>query len=112
MKKILVLGGVGAMATETTIDLVQTSDFEEIMVADIDLIKIESFIKETGDNRLRASKVDAESIDQMADLMRGYDVVANGLPRIFCENAIRAGIKAKVGMLDWQGKTRSSPPGP
>jgi saccharopine dehydrogenase-like NADP-dependent oxidoreductase len=100
MKKILVLGGVGAMATETTIDLVHTSDFEEIMVADIDLAKIESFIKDTGDNRLRAAKVDAESIDQMADLMKGYDVVANGLPRIFCENAIRAGIKAGVGMLD------------
>ena len=100
MKKILVLGGVGAMATETTIDLVHTSDFEEIMVADINLAKIESFIQETGDNRLRAAKVDAESIDQMADLMEGYDVVANGLPRIFCENAIRAGIKAGVGMLD------------
>ena len=39
MKKILVLGGVGAMATETTIDLVKTSDFEEIMVADIDMQK-------------------------------------------------------------------------
>ena len=100
MKKILVLGGVGAMATETTIDLVQTSDFEEIMVADIDLAKIESFIKDTGDSRLRAAKVDAESIDQMADLITGYDVVANGLPRVYCENAIRAGIKAGVGMLD------------
>jgi saccharopine dehydrogenase-like NADP-dependent oxidoreductase len=100
MKKILVLGGVGAMATETTIDLVHTSDFEEIMVADIDLAKIESFIKDTGDSRLSAAKVDAESIDQMADLMKGYDVVANGLPRIYCENAIRAGIKAGVGMLD------------
>jgi putative NADH-flavin reductase len=30
VKKILVLGGVGAMATETTIDLVQTSDFDEL----------------------------------------------------------------------------------
>ena len=46
MKNILVLGGVGAMASETTIDLVQTSDFEEIMVADINVEKVESFIKE------------------------------------------------------------------
>lgn len=32
MKKILVLGGVGAMATETSTDLVQTSDFDEIII--------------------------------------------------------------------------------
>ena len=53
MKKISVLGGVGAMATETTIDLVQTSDFDEIMIADINLEKIETFIEESGDNRLK-----------------------------------------------------------
>jgi len=100
MKKILVLGGVGAMASETTIDLVQTSDFEEIMVADINLEKVELFIKELDDSRLKAAKINAESVDEMADLMAGYNVVANGLPRIFCENAIKAAIKAKVEMLD------------
>lgn len=100
MKKILVLGGVGAMATETTIDLVQTSNFDEIMIADINLEKIETFIKESGDNRLKASKINAENVAEMADLMSGYDVVANGLPRVYCENAIKAGIKAKVDMLD------------
>ncbi|MCP4627972.1 MAG: hypothetical protein GY850_31305, partial [bacterium] len=100
MKKILVLGGVGAMASETTIDLVQTSDFEEIMVADINLEKVESFIKELDDSRLKAAKINAESVAEMADLMAGYNVVANGLPRLFCENAIKAAIKAKVEMLD------------
>ena len=45
MKKILVLGGVGAMATETSIDLVNTSDFEEIMIADVNLEKVEKFIE-------------------------------------------------------------------
>ncbi|OEU67766.1 MAG: hypothetical protein BBJ57_05135 [Desulfobacterales bacterium PC51MH44] len=100
MKKILILGGVGAMASETTIDLVNTSDFVEIVVADINLEKVESFIKELEDNRLKAAKINAESVDEMADLMAGYNVVANGLPRVFCENAIKAAIKAKVDMLD------------
>ena len=100
MKKILVLGGVGAMATETTIDLVETSDFDEIMVADIDLEKIEAFIKASGDSRLQAAKINAESVTEMAELIDGYDVVANGLPRIFCENAIKAAIEARVDMLD------------
>ena len=100
MKKILVLGGVGAMATETSIDLVNTSDFEEIMIADINLKKIETFIEKSGDDRLKAAKINAESVSEMAELISGYDVVANGLPRVYCENAIRAGIEAKVDMLD------------
>jgi saccharopine dehydrogenase-like NADP-dependent oxidoreductase len=37
---------------------------------------------------------------KMANLISGFDVVANGLPRVFCENAIKAEIKAKVDMLD------------
>jgi len=100
MKKVLVLGGVGAMATETTIDLVRTSDFDEITIADINLAKVESFIEKSGDHRLRAAKINAESVNDMAELISGYDVVANGLPRVYCENAIRAGIQAKVDMLD------------
>jgi saccharopine dehydrogenase-like NADP-dependent oxidoreductase len=100
MKKIIVLGGVGAMATETTIDLVKTSDFDQIMIADIDLEKVESFIRKLDDPRLEGTKINAESISDMVDLIRGYDVAANGLPRIYCENAIRAAIEAGVDMLD------------
>ena len=100
MTKVLVLGGVGAMATETTIDLVETSDFDEIRVADINIGKVEALVGKLKDKRLTASKVNAESIEDMVDLMRGFDVVANGLPRTYCENAIRAAIEAKVDMLD------------
>ena len=100
MKKILVLGGVGAMAGETTIDLVNTSDFAEIMVADIDIAKAESLTKDFGDERLKVAKFNAESIDDTAELMSGYDVIANGLPRNYCANAIKAAIIAKVDMLD------------
>jgi lysine 6-dehydrogenase len=100
MKKILVLGGVGAMAGETTIDIVGTSDFDEIMVADIDIAKAESVTKALGDERLRVAKINAESVAETARLMAGYDVVANGLPRTYCENAIKAAIIAKVDMLD------------
>jgi lysine 6-dehydrogenase len=100
MKKIIVLGGVGAMATETTIDLVKTSDFDQITVADIDLAKVENLIEKLADRRLKGVKINAESITDMAALIKGYDVVANGLPRVYCENAIRAGIRAGVDMLD------------
>ena len=100
MKNIIVLGGVGAMATETTIDLVKTSDFDQITVADIDLEKVEQLIEKLGDRRLKGVKINAESITDMAEKIKGHNVVANGLPRVYCENAIRAGIQAGVDMLD------------
>lgn len=88
------------MATETTIDLVNTSDFDQITVADIDLEKVENLIAKLGDRRLTGVKFNAESVADLAQLIKGYDVVANGLPRNYCENAIRAGIRAGVDMLD------------
>ncbi len=100
MKKILVLGGVGAMATETTRDLVKTSSFDQITVADINLDKTRALVESLGDRRLRAVSLNAENIDDMAALMEDHCVVANGLPRLYCENAIRAAIQAGVDMLD------------
>lgn len=100
MGKILVLGGVGAMATETTRDLAKTSSFDEITVADINLDKARALVESLGDRRLKAVPLKAENINEMARLMAGHRVVANGLPRLFCENAIRAAIQAGVDMLD------------
>lgn len=100
MKRILVLGGVGAMANETTRDLVTTSDFDEITVADINVKKAKAFVSELKDKRLKVVELDANKISDMVHLMRGYDVVANGLPRIFSVKAIKAAITARVDILD------------
>jgi lysine 6-dehydrogenase len=100
MKKILVLGGVGAMANETTRDLVKTSKFEEIMVADVNLKKAEAFIKELNDTRLKACFIDANDLSALVKLMKEYDIIANGLPRTFLEKATHAAIEAKVNIID------------
>ena len=100
MRRILVLGGVGAMANETTRDLVTTSDFDEITVADINVKKARAFASNLKDRRLRVVGFDANKISDMVQLMKGYDVVANGLPRIFSVKAIKAAIIAKVHILD------------
>lgn len=100
MKRILVMGGVGAMANEATRDLVATSDFDEITVADIDKKKAEAFIAQLKDKRLKFVDMDANNVQGMANLMRGYNVVANGLPRIFLEKTIHAAIMAKVDIVD------------
>jgi len=100
MSKILVLGGVGAMANETTRDLVKTSGFEEITIADIDQEKAGDFASMLNDKRIKVVGVDANNTSAMADLMKGYDVVANGLPRDFNVQAINAAITAGVDILD------------
>ena len=100
MGRILVLGGVGAMANETTRDLVETSKFDEITIADIDIKKAKAFASQLKDNRLKVVGFDASKVSDMVKIMKGYDVVANGLPRIFSLKAMKAAIAAKVPILD------------
>ncbi|MBM4433367.1 MAG: hypothetical protein FJ025_05145, partial [Chloroflexi bacterium] len=100
MSRILVLGGVGAMANETTRDLVVTSNFDEITIADIDVKKAKAFASGLKDKRLKVVGFDANKISNMTKLMKGYDVVANGLPRVYSEKAIKAAITARVNILD------------
>jgi lysine 6-dehydrogenase len=78
--KALVLGGAGAVCSETTRDLAATSDYAEIMVADYNLEAAEELIAEIGDPRLKAVFFDANDYDGMLKLFPGYDVVINGLP--------------------------------
>ena len=78
--KALVLGGAGAVCRETTRDLAETSDFDEIVVADFNLDAANKLIEEIGDPRLKAVYFDAEDYDGMLKLFPGYDVVINGLP--------------------------------
>jgi len=100
MSRVLVLGGVGAMANETTRDLVATSDFEEIAIADINATKAKKFVSQLKDSRLRLIALDANRMTDMARVIQGYDVVANGLPRVFNVKAIRAAIRAGVDIAD------------
>ncbi|NIS69715.1 MAG: hypothetical protein GTO12_12420 [Proteobacteria bacterium] len=100
MSRILVLGGAGAMANETTRDLVATSDFEEITIVDIDVRKAMQLASQLKDKRVRVVELDANKTQTMTKLMKGYDVVANGLPRDYNLKAIKAAIAAKVDILD------------
>jgi lysine 6-dehydrogenase len=78
--KVLVLGGVGAVCNETTRDLVDHSDFQEIVVADYNLKAAEDLVKELSDPRLSAVFFDANDYDSMLKLFPDFDVVINGLP--------------------------------
>src|SRR5436309_11586624 len=101
--RIMVLGGCGAMGSEATRDLAQTSDFEEIVIADADLSRAQSLADELGGGRVRAIHADARDEAALTETLRGFDVVANCTTYHFGLIVTRAAIKARVNYIDLGG---------
>jgi saccharopine dehydrogenase-like NADP-dependent oxidoreductase len=101
--RIVVLGGCGEMGTEATRDLAQTSEFEEIVIADVNLPKAQALAEELGGGRVRARMVDASDEQSLSEQFRGFDVVANCTTYHFGLVATRAAIRAGVNYLDLGG---------
>ena len=101
--RIIVLGGCGAMGSEATRDLAQTSDFEEIVIADADLSRAQALAGELGGGRVRAMQADAGDEAALTEILRGFDVVANCTTYHFGLIVTRAAINAGVNYLDLGG---------
>src|SRR5947209_2943449 len=101
--RVIVLGGCGEMGSEATRDLAQTSEFDEIVIADIDLSKAQRLADELGGGRVRAAKVDASDEQALTEKFKGFDVVANCTTYHFGMTVVRAAIGAKVNYLDLGG---------
>lgn len=101
--RVIVLGGCGAMGSEVTRDLAQTSDFKEIVIADVDLQRAERLASELGGGRVRALQVDAREENSLADKIRGFNVIANCTTYHFGLIVTRAAIRARVNYLDLGG---------
>jgi saccharopine dehydrogenase-like NADP-dependent oxidoreductase len=98
--RALVLGGAGAVCKETTRDLAQYSDFDEIVVADFNIEAAESLIQSIGDQRLKPLAFNAEDYDGMVKLFPGFDVVVNGLPWKYDLPVTKACVEVGVSGLD------------
>ncbi len=96
----LVLGGAGAVCSETTRDLAQFSTFDEIVVADYNIDAANKLIADIGDPRLKVIFFDAEDYDSMLELFPGYDVVINGLPWKYDLAVTKACVEVGVNGLD------------
>lgn len=98
--RALVLGGAGAVCKETTRDLAEFSDFEEIIVADYNITAAQALIDEIGDDRMQAIHFDADDYDAMLELFPNFDVVVNGLPFKYDYPVNRACVETGVNGLD------------
>ena len=101
--RVIVLGGCGEMGSEATRDLARTSEFEEIVVADLSLEKARALAAELGGGRVRALQVDAGDERRLSEQLKGFDVVANCTTYHFGMKATRAAIRAGVNYLDLGG---------
>jgi saccharopine dehydrogenase (NAD+, L-lysine-forming) len=101
--RIIVIGGCGAMGSEATRDLARTSDFDEIVIADVDLERAQALATQLGGGRVRAIQVDANNEAALTDSFRGFDVVANCTTYHFGLIVTRAAINARVNYLDLGG---------
>lgn len=101
--RVIVLGGCGEMGSEATRDLARTSDFEEIVIADIDLSKAQRFADELGGGRVRAEQVDASDEEALVEKFKSFNVVANCTTYHFGLIVTRAAIRAGVNYLDLGG---------
>jgi lysine 6-dehydrogenase len=98
--RALVLGGAGAVCKETTRDLAQYSDFEEIVIADYNVAAAEALLDELGDPRLKVISFDANNYDEMLRLFPEYDIVVNGLPFKYDYPVNKACVEVGVDGLD------------
>ena len=101
--KILVLGGVGAMGIEATRDLVLTSSFDEIVVADVNLVRAQELVQELGSDRLSAVQADVSDGASLPRLFEKYDVVLNCTSYVFGLTITRAALDARKPLLDLGG---------
>jgi len=120
--RVMVLGGVGAVASETTKDLLYNSIFNELVIADKDLVKAEHLVQELKQNCLKkyippdyrceanrpdfyqknisAVYINTSEVEQLVSFFRDMDVIACGLPHEYDLLVTEAAVKAGVNALD------------
>lgn len=120
--KVMVLGGAGAVASETTRDLVFNSTFEEIIIADTNLAGAEKLAEQLREYSIKkiipqnylcpanqenfhekaisTLKLDASRVDCLVPAFKEVDVVACGLPFEYDLQVTEAAVRAGVNALD------------
>ncbi|MHA1338550.1 MAG: saccharopine dehydrogenase family protein [Promethearchaeota archaeon] len=76
MSKITVLGGAGVVGSAAVKTIANTDIFSEVVIADLNLEKAKQIAQKLG-SKVKAIKVDANSIQSIRDAIKGSDIVIN-----------------------------------
>ena len=94
--RIFILGAVGAMCIEATRDLIETSGYEEFMLADMNLDKCKEVKDEFIDKNIKTMKINATDAVALKAAFEGYDFVMNGLAFGIAETSIKVCMEMKI----------------
>jgi saccharopine dehydrogenase (NAD+, L-lysine-forming) len=102
--KIAVAGGAGLTGQCAVRDLLKRKNLERLVVADYDSNSLSQLKKKLGkDSRLEFKKVDVTQHDKLTTILKGCDVVVNGVQYYFNLDVMQAALKARVNYLDFGG---------
>ena len=101
--KVLLLGGAGIVGRAAIKDLVAQDDVSQVIVADLEISRMEQYIRMLGTSKVELRKIDVTDRRALVDLMRGCDVVGNATYWKFCVPVSKAAIEAKVHVVDIGG---------
>src|SRR5690554_5945814 len=100
--KVAVLGA-GLMGKEAARDLVDSTGVTHIGLADIDIKRAESIVKQFHSMKINAFHVDVNDNSQLVSFLRYYEVVINALFYTFNEEVAKAAIEAGIHAGDLGG---------
>ncbi|MGH7449662.1 MAG: saccharopine dehydrogenase family protein [Longimicrobiales bacterium] len=103
--RMLVMGA-GLQGSACAYDLLQNTDIEEVVLADVRVDSLPPFLdRYRNDPRLRMVRVDARSEDDVRGVMTGAAACMNALPYYFNLDITRLAIEAGVHYCDLGGNT-------
>ncbi len=102
MKKIAVLGGCGAVGRVAVRTLARRSEFERVVIADMDMETGKQLESEIGTDKVEFIRMDATDIQQVKNIVSKADLVANCIGPFYktVKPIVSAVIEAKKDYID------------
>lgn len=97
---VLLLGGIGGVSLEASQDIVHKGGFDEILLVDANVERAKELAGWIGLSTGQVKGIDANDQGALLELMRGFDVALNGLPKLLAPNVLRAAIQAGCHVVD------------
>jgi hypothetical protein len=97
---LLLLGGIGGVSLDASRDLIHGGGFDHVLLADVDLERARQLGLEMGLAPEQIARIDASDRAALVELMRGFDVVMNGLPKLLAPNVLRSAIEVGCHVAD------------
>lgn len=103
MKKIVVLGGAGAMGQVIVRDLAEFSNFDSIVIADFNLKKAEELRDSLKNSKLEAEQCDLKNPESLGKVLNDAFIVINSTPYYFNVDVMKAALAASCHYMDLGG---------